>query len=328
MSESLVRYAPEQIKEMAIAVVNSGMFPAIKNAAQAMTLFMLAEANGLHPMKAALMYDVLPNGRPSMKGEAMLAEFQARGGTVKWLRRDGQECRGLFKSPGCPEGLEASFTIEEARQAQLAGKDSWRKYAADMLQWRCVTRGVKATLPAAGLGLYPTEVARDFDDPLTTAHDADLSPALEESIRLVKEAKARSAEQVAEFAPDKFDAKNAASLPLGEFEAPPVCTRDGCSSPVARYESESKQFPGRWYWQCEAAHNEKLQILEEGGSNKTANAAVSGHYRNWAEPWPREAVAPIGVANDPPARLTPEHLTEEVFEGIRRQTAERIAKEG
>lgn len=319
---AVVRYSPDQIKEMAGAVVRSGMFPGIKNESQAMTLFMLADANGFHPMKAALMYDILPSGKPSMKGEAMLAEFQARGGTVKWLRNDAEECRAIFTSPGCPEGYEASFTIEEAKTAQLAYKDNYKKYAPDMLRWRCVTRGVKATLPAAGLGLYPTEVARDFDEnqPKMVKTDAEIlaSPGQDAEQKPLSEVLYGHKEEIAQ-----------ALEKVGQF-----CGE--CGAEVKRFPSASKEYPGRLYWQCEGAHfTIQKAVNEDGVPMGKAKASVKAHRgcgaREWAEPWPRQSDAgttpkPAGVTESPAPAGTETPILDRL-QAISDDVAQKVAAE-
>lgn len=70
---------------------------------------------------------------------------------------------------------------------------------------------------------------------------------------------------------------------------PGHCTLKGCKEIVMEYQSESKAFPGRFYMMCEGAYNQRLEMLDQGSSNKEANAAVEKHYREWSEPWPRKA---------------------------------------
>lgn len=83
--------------------------------------------------------------------------------------------------------------------------------------------------------------------------------------------------------------------------APGHCTLKGCGGEIGLFVSASKLYPGREYWQCEVAHEEKIRLLNEGATNKLANAAVAAHYREWAGPWNGAGDA----ASDPAADLPP-----------------------
>ena len=69
------------------------------------------------------------------------------------------------------------------------------------------------------------------------------------------------------------------------FSAPTVCTLESCNGKVVLKFSTSKRFHGRPYHQCAKAYDQKLQMLNEGVTNKAANGAVSEHYRAWSGPW-------------------------------------------
>lgn len=62
-------------------------------------------------------------------------------------------CRLTLTRPGYPP-VESSFTIEEARAANLTGKDNWKAYAPDMLYVRTLSRGLKKIAPEVFAGIY------------------------------------------------------------------------------------------------------------------------------------------------------------------------------
>lgn len=72
----------EDMERMAKNVADSKMF-GISNAAQAMCLFSICQAEGLNPIMALRRYHLI-EGRPSMRADAMLAEFIKAGGGVLW----------------------------------------------------------------------------------------------------------------------------------------------------------------------------------------------------------------------------------------------------
>lgn len=151
-----------EIKEIANSFAQSGFF-GYKNPAEAFTLMVLAQANGLHPAKAAERYHII-QGRPAMKADAMLAAFQEAGGSVKWLKRTNTEATLWLSHPKGGE-IEVTWDMERAKNAGLAGKDNWKKFPAQMLSARCVSEGVRALFPACLCGMYTPEEVQDFDRP-------------------------------------------------------------------------------------------------------------------------------------------------------------------
>lgn len=58
------------------------------------------------------------------------------------------------KRKGHPEAVKLSYTIEQAQRAALTGKDNWKKYPADMLAARCISRLAKRVYPDITQGCY------------------------------------------------------------------------------------------------------------------------------------------------------------------------------
>jgi hypothetical protein len=148
------------MSNMAQAFAKSGFF-GYKNSSEAFTLMCLAQANGLHPAKAAERYHII-QGRPAMKADAMLAAFQEAGGKVRWVKRTEKECTLHLSHPQGGE-LDVTWSIDRAAKAGLTGKSTWKQYPAQMLSARCVSEGVRALYPACLCGMYTPEEVRDFD---------------------------------------------------------------------------------------------------------------------------------------------------------------------
>ena len=149
----------QDISNMSVAFAKSGFF-GYKSAAEAFSLMCIAQANGLHPAKAAERYHII-QGRPAMKADAMLSSFQESGGKVKWIKRTDTECRLWLSHPQGSE-LEVCWTIERAKKAGLTGKSTWSQYPTQMLSARCVSEGVRALFPACLCGMYTPEEVSDF----------------------------------------------------------------------------------------------------------------------------------------------------------------------
>ena len=73
----------------------------------------------------------------------------------------------------------ATYTIAQARTANLAGKDNWKKNPGDMLVARATTRAIKRHAPSVLLGLLVGDEVEQADTlaPLTSAPDAPHAPA-------------------------------------------------------------------------------------------------------------------------------------------------------
>jgi len=159
MSSDLIPYC--DIERMAAAMVQSNLF-GFKTLEQAISLMLIAQAEGLHPASAARDYDII-QGRPALKTQVMMARFQKSGGKVQWVQRDDACVRGVFSHPNGGE-VEVEWDMNRAKVAGILGRDNWRKYPRQMLTARVISEGVRACYPAACNGLYVPEEVADFDD--------------------------------------------------------------------------------------------------------------------------------------------------------------------
>lgn len=149
----------QEMESMASYIVRSKLFGA-KDESQAMSLMMLAQAEGCHPMTAIQDFDIV-QGRPARKTHSILARFQAAGGSVAWEEISGVRAVGIFthKQGG---SLRVEWTFEQAKKAGLTGKDNWKNYPQAMLRARAIAEGVRAVYPGAIGGMLTVEEAQDI----------------------------------------------------------------------------------------------------------------------------------------------------------------------
>ncbi len=168
--EIVIRYTFPDLQAMAAEVAKSGLFK--MTAPQILTLMLVAESEGVHPVRALMMYDVI-DGRPALKAVTMVARFQQAGGKIQWRETSDEAAEAVFSHPTAnPDGVAVRYTIEDAKRAQLAHKDNWKKNPADMLVARVSSRGVRRCLPGVIMGLYdPDEVEPAAPPAQQTAHD-------------------------------------------------------------------------------------------------------------------------------------------------------------
>ena len=156
------------IKEMAEVAAKSKMF-GFKSPDEAMAIMLLCQAENLHPAIAMRDFHVI-QGRPALKADAMLARFQAAGGSVKWEEYSDERVSGNFSHPS-GGSVTVTWTLEMARKIGLTGKDNWKNYARAMLRARCISEGVRTVYPGCVTGLYTPEEVETFKTPSPTIKD-------------------------------------------------------------------------------------------------------------------------------------------------------------
>lgn len=149
----------QEMESMSSYIVRSKLFGA-KDESQAMSLMLLAQAEGLHPMTAIQDFDIV-QGRPARKTHSILARFQAAGGKVAWDEITPTRACGVFSHPQ-GGSLKVEWTFEDAKKAGLTGKDNWKNYPKAMLRARCIAEGVRAVFPGAIGGMMTVEEAQDM----------------------------------------------------------------------------------------------------------------------------------------------------------------------
>ncbi len=152
----------EQVEKLAKAMSASRLFPSAQTPENTLALMLLCQSEGIHPAQAVRRFHVI-KGTVAMRADAMLAEFQARGGRVQWLKSDKNEARAVFEHD-CGGKFEYAYTIEDAKQAGLVRPDSgWSKFPAAMLRARCISGAIRMVLPGVVCGVYTPEEVMDFD---------------------------------------------------------------------------------------------------------------------------------------------------------------------
>ena len=150
-----------ELQVMAQAACKSGLFQ-MPSPEAALTLMLLCQAEGLHPIQALRQYHII-KGRPAMRADAMQAAFQLAGGKIQWLERSDVKCSAEFSHPAGGT-CTVTWSIETAKQAGLTGNPTWQKFPRAMLSARVVSEGCRAVYPAVVCGLYTPEEIENFDD--------------------------------------------------------------------------------------------------------------------------------------------------------------------
>ena len=152
----------QEMQRMAVAVAKSGLF-GVKEPDQALSLMLVAQAEGKHPALIARDYDII-QGRPAKKSEAILRDFQASGGRIQWHEMSDTLASATFSHPFSGAPLKVDWDINRAKKAGLIGKPGgmYEKYPRQMLRARVISEGCRAVAPSTTSGFYTPEEVRDF----------------------------------------------------------------------------------------------------------------------------------------------------------------------
>lgn len=156
------QFPVSEMEKMAVAVAKSGLF-GMKTPEQALSLMLLAQAEGMHPAIAARDYHIV-QGRPALKADSMLARFQSSGGRVTWNKYEDSEVSGTFEHPMGGK-ITVAWTLEQARKANLTAKDVWKSYPRAMLRSRVISEAIRTIYPGVAVGVYTPEELESIPNP-------------------------------------------------------------------------------------------------------------------------------------------------------------------
>ena len=151
----------EAIERLGGWIASSGMFGCTKPE-QGHILAMQCLAERKSPFDIKRTYHLI-NGAPTMRSDAMLAGYRARGGKVIWKQADTRAAVAVWKYDG--NEMEIGYSLDDAKAAGLwpakAGS-GWAKDPAAMLRARLISKAVRMLAPEVVMGIYTPEEQADF----------------------------------------------------------------------------------------------------------------------------------------------------------------------
>lgn len=189
MNELSTTIMPETIDsklKMASVFIKSGLMPRGFDTPEKLVIALeLGHELGLPPLVSILNIAVI-NNRPTLKADMMVA-LALRSGMVQDLKINfvGKEhqndssfgCKVTLRRKGIDSPFVAQFTRRDAKIANLAHKDNWRKYERRMLKHRAIAYCIRDALPEIFSGIYlPDElqhVESDNDIEYTNSSETD-----------------------------------------------------------------------------------------------------------------------------------------------------------
>lgn len=149
----------------ASAMSGSGFFKDTMQANQAVVKILAGQELGFGPFASMTGVHII-QGKPTIGANLMAAAVKSRGKyNYRITSMTEQQCSIDFY-----EGKEkvgtSTFTIEDAKKAELTGKDSWKKYVKNLLFARAMSNGCRWFCPDIfnGAPVYtPEELGADVD---------------------------------------------------------------------------------------------------------------------------------------------------------------------
>lgn len=170
MSTDITPFAPSTALadeiNYAQTVSRASLLPAAYRGKPADVLVAVGLGNAIGIAPAQSLYEIyVVNGRPSPSANLM-AGLVRRAGHKLRIEGDATRCTATLIRKDDPDApFSATWTIEQARAAGLASKDTWKQYPAAMLRARAVSEVVRMGASEAVLGMdYSAEEMRDVED--------------------------------------------------------------------------------------------------------------------------------------------------------------------
>jgi len=165
---NLIPHASEfqTMKEMAQIAVKSGMIPSSIRSNEAAFIIMLKGRELGIPAMQAFSHIHVINGKPTMSAELMLTQIYKciPKVSINYIQSDGLACIIECQRPHSNK-TRWSFTIDEAKKAELLNKGPWKQYPAAMLRARAISIMARAQFPDClnGVSYTPEELGADID---------------------------------------------------------------------------------------------------------------------------------------------------------------------
>lgn len=145
----------EAMREQADALVKSGFLPkAVNTPEKAMAIIQTGRELGLGPMQSLRSIHII-EGKPTMSADliAGLALSKVPGSVLRVAESTNMRC--VVQACRAGQGPTTfTYTMEDAKNAGLTGKQNWRNYPRAMLRARAITEAARAIFPDAVVGLY------------------------------------------------------------------------------------------------------------------------------------------------------------------------------
>lgn len=158
--EATRAFEPNSIDEayrLAKILVASRLLPEGANTPEAaFAIIATGRELGLTAMQSLRSIFVI-KGKPTLSADLICALVKTRRDVCLYFRlveSTDQVARYETHRVGEPSPTPMTFTIDDAKRAQVTGNPNWTKYPAAMLRARCITALARAVYPDLAMGIY------------------------------------------------------------------------------------------------------------------------------------------------------------------------------
>lgn len=206
---------------------------------------------GLAPMQALQNISVI-NGRPSVWGDSQVALVKAHPafrGLREWQEGDTCFCEVKRALPdGEIEVTIKSFSLDQARKANLLNRPTWKSYPDRMLQMRARGFALRDAFPDALKGLLSVEEAQDYPD----AEPVDITPPADivKTIPTKAETSEELVNAISQNSQDDAEVVNIEDIPepgVDEVQLQPEDDEDGEEKLYLYFPDPDKPPMGFWF---------------------------------------------------------------------------------
>jgi hypothetical protein len=166
-----------ELRELAKDAHTSRFFPGAATPSAAFIIMATGQELGLSPMQSMRGIHIV-EGKPVLSAD-MIGALCKKSPLCKYFRQlESTVERAVFETwrAGDPEATRGVFTIEDARRAELAGRNTWKRYPAAMLRARCVSALARTVYPDLLLGVYCDDEGEDIRQSAHREHAPPLAP--------------------------------------------------------------------------------------------------------------------------------------------------------
>ena len=151
----------EDVERLAKIATDSGL-TRVRKASEAAVILLTGRELGLAPMQSLRGIYVV-NGTPVLSADLLVAVVRRSGLCASWrvVESTPERCTITTIRQGESEATTKTWTIADAKRAQVTSKPIWGQYPAQMLRHRCAADLAREVYPDVVLGLYtPEELER------------------------------------------------------------------------------------------------------------------------------------------------------------------------
>ena len=172
-TSSLALRSLDDVERLARIATSSGLCR-VRRPEEAAVILLTGRELGLSPMQSLRGIYVV-SGTPVLSADLLVAVVRRSGLCASWrvVESTPERCTITTQRSGESEPTSKTWTMADARRANVTSKPIWAQYPAQMLRHRCAADLAREVYPDVVLGLYtPEELEREPVQPVVVTEVA------------------------------------------------------------------------------------------------------------------------------------------------------------